>query len=213
MPRSLVVLTQSALCAALLLSTSPVQAQSLRLIAPDHPNTPLQVEVGEIVRVQVLADFESLDAAGLAAYVTVPQDAFEVLDLGLPGQVGTQPFRLGPLFQRAVLPTNVLLPEIGFAADIPGQQLDLATLHGLGDAGVRGAGVAATFEILALAPIERAVLHIDSTPIRETRVVLADGRSERRFRSTEGLTVTVTAPLVTAVSPRGWARLKRDAER
>ena len=86
MPRSLVVLTQSALCAALLLSTSPVQAQSLRLIAPDHPNTPLQVEVGEIVRVQVLADFESLDAAGLAAYVTVPQDAFEVRPVrGNPG--------------------------------------------------------------------------------------------------------------------------------
>lgn len=203
---ALVPVAALAMCTAW---SAPAGAQTLRLIAADHPaETMLQVRVGEIIRVHLVADFESIDAAGLAAYVTVPEGAFEVLDLGLPGQIGTQPFRAGPMFPQAILPTNMLVPETGFAADLPGQQLDLATLSSIDRQAVRGSGIAATFEILALAPTQGAVIQIDSTPIRETRMVLADGRSERRFRSTGALAITVTDG-ATAVHLGGWAGVKR----
>ena len=98
-----------------------------------------------------------------AAYVTVPEAVFLIQDLGLPGQVGTQPFRAGPLFDGAQLATNLLLPESD--------------------------DVAATFHVLALSPAEGAVIEIDDNPIRETKIVLSDGRTERRFARTEGLQI------------------------
>ena len=144
---------------------------------------PVQVFVGDVVRLQIIADFRSLRAAGLAAYVTVPEAVFLIQDLGLPGQVGTQPFRAGPLFDGAQLATNLLLPESD--------------------------DVAATFHVLALSPAEGAVIEIDDNPIRETKIVLSDGRTERRFARTEGLQIVVMDPVASPVEAQGWGRIKR----
>jgi len=105
------------------LMTSAVTAQSLRLGAEGQTTgEAVRVQVGDVIRLQIVADFESLHTAGLAAYVTVPEGAFAVQDLGLPGQAGTQPFRPGPLYAGSLLPTNALLAESGgIAAAIPGQ--------------------------------------------------------------------------------------------
>ncbi len=118
-----------------------------------------------------------------AAYVTVPEAVFLIQDLGLPGQVGTQPFRAGPLFDGAQLATNLLLPESD--------------------------DVAATFHVLALSPAEGAVIEIDNNPIRETKIVLSDGRTERRFARTEGLQIVVMDPVASPVEAQGWGRIKR----
>ena len=209
-----------AVVAAAGLTAPAADAQSLRLGAEGQAaGASLQVNVGDVVRLQIVADFESLHTAGLAAYVTVPEGAFAVQDLGLPGQAGTQPFRPGPLYSGSLLPTNALLAESGgIAASIPGQQLDLAALFGPGGRGqTTGSGVVATFEMLALSPVDGAMIHIDDNPIRETKMVLSDGRTERRFRSTEGLAITVIDPLdsqaESLAESLGWARVKQVAER
>lgn len=178
------ILCAAALCTAAGLLVPAAHAQSLRIGVEGHADgEPVQVFVGDVVRLQVIADFRSLRAAGLAAYVTVPEAVFLIQDLGLPGQVGTQPFRAGPLFDGAQLATNLLLPESD--------------------------DVAATFHVLALSPAEGAVIEIDDNPIRETKIVLSDGRTERRFARTEGLQIVVMDPVASPVEAQGWGRIKR----
>ena len=201
----------AALCAAGLAAPA-AHAQSLRLGVEGHAGAEsVQVRVGDVIRLQIIADFQSLRAAGLAAYITVPEGVFLVRDLGLPGQDGTQPFRTGPMFDGAQLPTNRLLPDGDpIAATIPGQQLDLATLFGLGSRGeVSGEGVVATFEILALSPTRVAVIDIDDSPIREPKIVLSDGRTERRFATTQGLRIIVVDPVASPVEDQSWGPIKR----
>jgi hypothetical protein len=208
------ILCAAALCTAAGLLVPAAHAQSLRIGVEGHAaGEPVQVFVGDVVRLQIIADFRSLRAAGLAAYVTVPEAVFLIQDLGLPGQIGTQPFRAGPLFDGAQLATNLLLPEsddVAATATVPGQQLDLATLFGLRSRGeVSGEGVVATFHVLALSPAEGAVIEIDDNPIRETKIVLSDGRTERRFARTEGLQIVVVDPVASPVEAQGWGRIKR----
>ena len=176
------ILCAAALCTAAGLLVPAAHAQSLRIGVEGHAaGKPVQVFVGDGVRLQIIADFQSLRAAG-AAYVTVPEAVFLIQDLGLPGQVGTQPFRAGPLFDGAQLATNLLLPESD--------------------------DVAATFHVLALSPAEGAVIEIDD-PIRETKIVLSDGRTERRFARTEGLQIIVVDPVARPDAAPGWGRIKR----
>jgi hypothetical protein len=168
------------------------------------PEPQWNYHVGEVLQLQVIADFHNQQPAGVAAYLTVPEDVFQVQDLGLSGQLGTQPFRAGPLLEGSVVATNHLLPEgIGVAAAFPGQQLDLAAVVGPGSAELDSQGVVATFSVIALQAAAEAVIEIDDNPIRETRMVLSDGRSERRFISTEGLTIRVVDPTTTVVTKQG----------
>lgn len=147
----------------------------------------------------------------VAVYVTVPEGAFEVVDQGRPGPSGTQPFAPGPLFQGALPPTNALLTSgDDVAALFPGQQLDLAIL--LGPGARRPAaleGVVATFRLTALAAVDDARITLDENPVRETKLVLADRTTERRFQALGGLRVSVTDPVPgTAASRRSWAWVK-----
>lgn len=197
-----------------LLATAPAAAQSLRLVAEGHaPGAPVQLRIGDTLRLQLIADLDEQTAAGIAAFLTVPDSAFLVTDLGLTGQVGTQPFAVGPLFAGAQMPTNLLLPESDpVAAALPGRQLDLAALFGLGaPVSARGEGVVATVELVARHAIDEAWLRIDDSPIRETKLVLADGASERRFTRLDGLQVTVVDPFASPVALGAWGRIKRDA--
>lgn len=193
-------------------ATAPVGAQSLRLaVEGADPDAELTARVGDVLVVHLVADLASAPAAGVAAYLTVP-DGFGVADQGLPGQPGVQPFRFGDLFERAQVPTNALLPDDdGVAAAFPGQQLDLAAVFGLGrDGAASGIGVVASFQLTALQPMVDGAIRIDDNPVRETRLVLVDDGAERRFRSLGSLSVTVTEDGTTAGDP-GWAYVKISA--
>lgn len=197
-------------CILVSLAAVPVQAQSLRLGVQGHaPGTVVEVRVGEVVQLQVIADFQNQQPAGVAAYLTVPEEVFQVQDLGASGQVGTQPFRTGPLLDGSVVATNHLLSESdGVAAAFPGQQLDLAALVGPGISEFDSHGVVATFSVIALQAASEAIIQIDDNPIRETRMVLSDGRTERRFVSTEGLVIRVIDPVASIITEKGWGRIK-----
>ncbi len=204
---SLCVVTLSVVTAL----ATPISAQILRLGVEGHPRgEALEARVGDIIGVQIIADFQSQRATGLAAYLSLPEDLFQVQDLGLSGQQGTQPFRKEPLFAGAHLQINRLLPESDdVAAAVPGQQLDLAALFGLDSVGeTDGKGVVATFEVLVLGAADRAVLRIDDSPIRETKMVLSDGRSERHFQRTEDLEISIIDPIASQVGAWGWGLVK-----
>jgi len=160
-------------------AAAPATAQSLRLAAGDPAPAAVRMDVGDVVTVHVLADLQQVAAVGVAAYLTVPEGIFAVVDLGPPGRSDTQPFRYDGLFARAVAPTNRLLAHTGQAA--PGQQLDLALLFGPGAGHVAtGTGRVATFQLRALAPAQAAWVSIDQTPVRETRAARNGASSPSR---------------------------------
>ena len=59
------------------------------------------------------------------------------------------------------------------------------------------------------ASAQEAVIRIDDNPVRETRMVLADGRTERRFNTTSDLIISVSNPLVSHVADEAWGRIKQ----
>lgn len=182
------------LLTCLFLYGETASAQTLRLRQAGTDNVRLAVQVGQTINIEVYADLQTTQAAGISFFVSVPDDAFQVLDKGLPGQVGTQPFSPGPLFQGAVTPTNVLVPESDpVVAQIPGQQLDYSAVLGIGSDRIRtGQGVVATFSLLCVKPIENGQIRLDDNPIRETKLFLSDGVSDKRFVTVQGMEISVT---------------------
>lgn len=178
------------------LFAADAQAQTLRLRQVGTNATRVDLQVGDVINIEVVADLQGVSSAGIEFFISVPDDAFQVNDLGLPGQVGVQPFRMpsNGLFQGAQTPTNLLLPENDTVAmTLPGQQLNFGAVIGLGsDRNRTGSGVVATFQLVAVQPIENGELKIDDNAIRETRLVLTNGIDERRFVTTQGMEVNVT---------------------
>jgi hypothetical protein len=173
----------------------PADAQTLRLRQTGSNATRIAVQVGQVINIEVYADLQGVSSAGIEFFLTVP-DAFQVNDLGFPGQTGTQPFRVDQttsLFRGAQTPSNLLLPESDpVASTLPGQQMDFSAVLGLGsDRNRTGAGVVATFQLVAVRPIENGVLRIDDNAVRETKLVLTNGVDERRFVTTQGMEITV----------------------
>lgn len=174
---------------------SASDAQTLRLRQAGTRETRVVATVGQTIEIEVFADLQNTPSAGASFFITLPnREFFEVLDLGAPGNVGTQPFRQGALFSGGVEVSNLLLPESDpVAAQFNGQQLDYGAVVGLGgDRQRTGSGVIATFSLLCLKPIENGAIDIDDNPVRETRLVLGDGTTEKRFVTTQGMELTVT---------------------
>jgi hypothetical protein len=170
-------------------------AQTLRLRQVGTQQTRIVAQVGQTVEIEVLANLQGVSSAGSSFFLSIPdREYFEVRDFGFAGNSGVQPFRQGPLFAGGVEVSNSVLPESDpVAAQLNGQQLDYGTVVGLGaDRERTGTGVIATFSLLCLKPIENGALDIDDNPIRETRLVLSDGISEARYRTTQGMEITVT---------------------
>ena len=184
----------SLLLLSIIAGAGQVSAQTLRLRQAGTTNTRLAAQVGQTVNIEVYADLQGTEAAGISFFISVPDDAFQVLDKGLPGQVGVQPFTPGPLFQGAATFTNILIPESDNVASLTeGQQLDYSAVLGSGSDRTRtGQGVVATFSLECIKPIENGQIIIDDNPVRETRLVLADGINEPRFRTVQGMEITVT---------------------
>jgi hypothetical protein len=125
-----------------------VQAQTMRLVQAGTTANRVSIQVGQTVDIEVLADLQSAQAAGISFFLTIPNDIFEVVDNNdiLPG---VQPFTPGPLFAGAVPSQNILLPETDPAASLfPGRQLEYASVLGIGsDRNRSGAGVVASFTL------------------------------------------------------------------
>jgi len=190
---------QYALVFLLLLGAiTPLQAQTLRLLEQGTGARDITVQVGQVVTIEVIGDLTGVEAAGVSVFVTVPDDAFQVVDQRPTGsdgaQPGVQPFIAGSFFQGAGEIANFLIPETDpAAAPFPGQQLEYAAI--IGGAGNRvrtGSGVIVTFQLICVQPIDLGQIQIDDNAIRETRLVLSDGISERRFTTTQGMQISVS---------------------
>ncbi len=187
----LLALVASGFCAT-------IDAQTLRLREQGTNANRVSVQVGQTITVEVFGELAGVEAAGFSLFVTVPEDAFQVVDQRPPGasgeQVGVQPFIQGGLFQGAGEQLNYLIPETeSIASTFGGQQLEYAAV--IGGAGNRvrtGSGVLATFQVLCIQPIDNGQINIEDNAILETRLVLSDGISERRFITTQGMEISVT---------------------
>jgi len=145
------------------------------------------------VTIEVVADLQSVSASGIALSMSIPDGPFQVRDNGFVGQVGVQPFIEGPLFEGAGVSANALLPEGDAGGDLfPGLQLDFSQVVGVGaDRGRSGSGVVATFSLLCVKPVLNGQIKVDDSPVRETVLVLPDGVSEQKFRTIQGMEITV----------------------
>ena len=175
------------------LSWTAAGAQTLRLQQAGGNSSRATVQVGQTITIEVFGDLGRVEASGVAFFITVPSDAFQVIDQGAELRVGVQPFLQGPLFQGAGEQINLLLPESDpSASNFEGQQLDYAAVVGAAGQRTRGgAGVIASFRLLCVRPIVNGRIDIDDNPVRETRLVLPDGQ-EVRFLTVRGMEITVT---------------------
>lgn len=169
------------------------QAQIMRLYQQGSQSNRIAVGVGDQVNIEIFADLKGIESAGISFYISVPSDAFQVVDQQ-PSQVGVQPFIQGPLFSGATPGPNLLLSETDPAAQtFVGQQLEYSMVVGGGANRVRtGSGVVAYFSLICVKPIENGSITIDDNAVRETRLVLSDGISERRFQTVQGMEISVT---------------------
>ena len=90
--------------------SSDANAQTLRLAKPGTGADLVTAKVSDIVSLEIFADLRGVKSYGIALYIKVPED-FEIIDRGHPSQEGTQPFTAGPLFEGAVVATNLLLQK------------------------------------------------------------------------------------------------------
>lgn len=180
----------------LALAWLPATAQTLRLAEQGTGATDVKASVADTLAIEVRADLDRSEASGLSFFVTVPDGPFEVVDRTRDISSEIQPFSLGPLFEGAVEAAN----SVSHGADIGGRVADQQILSysivlGPGpDRARAGSGVVATFALRCRQPVPRTTIAIHSSPILETRLVLADGATERRFAAMQGIEITVGDP-------------------
>ncbi len=181
-----------------------VEAQTLELRA--HKTTPGSVTagIGDTVQIDVIARLDHLDVSGIDLHLSLPKNAFDVVDQGR--QSGVQPFAKGSLFSHVVEAYNGL-NDVPDDADGGRLHLRYAALTSLGEErAASGGGVVASFDLVVLG-MNHAQVWIEDTPILNTRLVLPDGTTERRFVSLSGIEVS-TDRFPTAVEERSWADVK-----
>jgi len=194
----------------LLLNGVPGAAQTLYLEESATGRTQIEAGVGDVVEVEVRADLGRFFASGISLYIALPRGPFAVVHQGKSPLAGVRPFAPGPLFEGAMEVGNSLAHNNGATGLLPGQQmLSYAAIMGPGaHRGQTGSGVVARFALRCVRPVSRARIAIQSSPIHETRLVLADGFSERRFRVVGGLEITVNEP--TLVEENTWGAIKAE---
>ena len=142
----------------------------------------MSVQVGEIITIEVFAELSGVEAPGMSVFVTVPTDAFQVVDqrpttTDDAGQPGIQPFVAGTLAGAGEQANELILESESIASSfsqleygiVVGEETEFAGIWGCGDVPI---GLRATL-IWAILVNDNAVL--------ETRLVLSDGISEKRF--------------------------------
>ena len=155
----------------------------------------------------MLADLGRFSATGVSLYIRLPAGALTVIDHRPGDQI--QPFCAGSLFDGGMEAENELVSEDMLPSLLQDEQMLVYTVVlGPGDdRGRRGAGLVATFALRVDKPVENLVIAVESSPIHETRLVLEDGRSERRFTAMGRMSVTSLASTVVE-APASWASIK-----
>ncbi|MBT3341735.1 MAG: hypothetical protein HN712_02240 [Gemmatimonadetes bacterium] len=201
--------------AASLSAWTPAKAQTLELRASHHSPGLLSIDVGDTVTIEVWTRLDCLEVSGIDMHLSLPEGAFELIDQEALS-AGVQPFSSGELFGGAVQVHNGI-------SDLPSEVADnrlhfrFAALTGLGSSrSLKGDGKVASFAMVSRTRIDQEQLRIEDTPILETRLVLPDGRTERRFVAVEGLALTAELPSTaagTATVSRevSWAEVKTPA--
>ena len=175
----------------------------------DEPK--IEAAVGDVIEVEVHADLGRFSASGISFFVSVPCGPFKVVDHGDRTGREVRPFESGSLFQGSIEAGNTLV----YGGEIPDlsddqQMLSYAAILGPGARrGRTGSGVVARFELLCLEPVHHARISIQSNPIRETRLVLDDGFTERPFSAVQGLEITVGASTVVG-GENSWGEIKAE---
>ena len=176
-----------------------LNAQTLQLRERGTNTQNVSVQVGETITIEVFAELSGVEAAGMSVFVTVPTDAFQVVDqrpttTDDAGQPGIQPFVAGSLFAGAGEQANELIPESeSIASSFEGQQLEYGIVVGGGGNRVRtGSGVVATFQLVCVQPIDFGQIQVNDNAVLETRLVLSDGISEKRFITVQGMQISVS---------------------
>ncbi len=194
------------LCFVVIGASQATAQNSIRLREAGTNRDQVQLQIGQSVTIEILADLGNIEASGIAVFVTVPRDNFIVTDqrpvditagadTSRQANAGHQPFVPGPLFEGAGEQRNLLVSSddaLGVTDDL--MLLDYRVVLGPGVGAQRsrsGQGVVATFQLRAIRPAENSQIRIHSNPISETRVILADG-GERQFRSApQGMEINI----------------------
>jgi len=194
----------------LLLNCVPGAAQTLYLEESATGQAHIEAGVGDIVEVEVRADLGRFFASGISLHIVLPRGPFAVISQGKSPLTDVRPFAPGALFEGAMEVGNSLAHNNGATGLLSGQQmLAYAAIMGPGThRGQTGSGVVARFALRCVRPVSRARIDIQSNPIHETRLVLADGFSERRFSGVRGLEITVNEP--TLVEENTWGAIKAE---
>jgi len=178
----------------LLLAWGEVHAQSAQLRVRGFTNTDrINAQIGQVLTLEIFADLQGVSASGFSVFVSVPDGAFQVVDVDLNG-VGTQPFVAGPLFEGAGVQRNILYSDNESPYNVlAGQQLQYSAVYGGGQNRQRtGSGVIATFQVRCIRPILAGRLLVDDSPVLETFLTLADGVSIAKFTTLQGVEVSVS---------------------
>ena len=190
------------LAAALSVQTD---AQSLHLSRQSDAAPTVSATVGDTLTVLVRADLGNISASGLSLYVRFSTAAFAVVDGDGDTLNGVQPFTPGSLFSGAAEFDNAIVPAAELPAATDWQLIHYAAVLGPGSQLSAGSGAVVTVALRCLAPVRGSEISIYRSPIHETRLVLADGRSERDFRPAAPLVVNVDYEGVMFAS---WSSIK-----
>ena len=186
--------------------SGPTGAQTVHLSRQGAAATDPPAAAGDTLTILVRADLGNVAASGLSLYVRLSDVAFAVVDTDARARSGIQPFAQGSLFAGAAEFDNAIVPAAELPAAAGWQLIHYAAVFGAGQHGPStGSGDIATFALRCLAPVRDSDISIYSSPVHETGLVLADGRSERDFRPSAPLTVSVIGEGVTHAP---WSELK-----
>ena len=191
-----------------LLAPSPsALAQTLGLFEQGTQRTVIEAVVGDTLEIEAQVQLGRFAVSGLVVFMSLEAVPFEILDRNPSDRTAIQPFALGGLFSGGVLMRNAVVMRSPLG-ERGRQWLEYAVLLGPSQGrGQTGNGSIATFTLRCQAPVHEGRLHIDVNPVRETRLLLADGFSERSFTAVQGLRITVKPP-PTAVQGTSWSQIK-----
>ncbi len=192
------------LASCLVLVAAEVGAQNgIRLREQGTNSDEVELEIGERITIEILADLGNVGASGISVFITVPRDNFHIVDqrevdeaagdTTRQANAGTQPFIAGPLFEEAGESRNLLnSPDdvVNISDDL--RLLEYAVVFGAtGDRSRTGSGVVASFQLQAIRPTQHSEIRILTSPIYETRITLPEG-GERQFKSSpQGMQISV----------------------
>ena len=187
---------------------SKAGAQVLHLAARATEDMEIKAELGDTLDIEVRADLGRYAAAGLVFFVQFPVEPFDIIARGGLDENGVRPFVIGPLFDEAIEVANCVLPYSSSSVLPEGLRLmHFAAIMGPGDSRSKtGSGVVATFSVRCTQVTPATRIGLYSSPINETGMVLADGRTERPLYRDVDLEIAVS--LSTAVEPTPWGQIK-----